>query len=212
MSGPVLLLVHGWGFDADFWTPLRDRLTGIETAVHDLGFRGRPAAPEATDRPIIAIGHSLGFLWLAHTSPVSWTAWISINGFTRFAQAEDFEPGVPTRLLDRMAAKFERDATTVTADFLARCGSPDRPGRLDEPRLAAGLGWLGKWDARAALARDAAPGQVLAGRRDPIVSPGMTRACFADEQAIWHETGGHLLPRHEADWTAARIRDFVARL
>ena len=39
---PVLLLIHGWGFDAGFWDPLRRQLPELPCVAWDLGFHGAP--------------------------------------------------------------------------------------------------------------------------------------------------------------------------
>lgn len=207
---PLLLLVHGWGFDAAFWNPLQAALTDIDSIAWDLGFCGQPAAPALpTDRPIIAVGHSLGFLWLLQERPCRWDKLVAINGFPRFTKSDDFPAGVPPRLLERMIGKLAGAPAAVTQDFLLRCGLdpalyPIDDTALDADRLAWGLNGLAHWDQRQNCRADL----VLAGRNDPIVPAAMTEAAFAPSPVEWQD-GGHLLPLTAPDWCAAHLRGLL---
>lgn len=209
---PLLVFVHGWGFDASFWNPLRAALSEFDDLAFDLGFLGDESLPEVpAGGRRVAVGHSTGFLWLLKAKPFAWDALVSINGFSRFVEGEGFRPAVAPRLLDRMIARLGHCPEEVTADFLARCGSREKPGRLNPERLHEGLIWLRDWDARAELDSDSTPVLVLAGKRDPIVPVAMTEHCFAANSRIvrhWHETGGHLLPLSAPAWCARHIREF----
>jgi len=207
MTKPVVLLVHGWGFDAGGWAPLQQALgDAVETVAWDLGFRGnarRPAVPEG--RPVVAVGHSLGLLWLLRERPLVWRALVSINGFPRFTRADDFPQGVAPRLLERMIARFGEAPQAVYADFMSRCGvaAPDTDG-LAANMLADGLQALLTWDQRAGAMVDL----VLAGRADPIVNEAMTLAAFPRSPIEWQD-GGHLLPLTAPDWCAAKLLAFL---
>jgi len=211
-----LLLVHGWGFGPDVWEPLRSYLPpGLPVETLDLGFRDPPRLdlPPAFGEEVVAVGHSLGLLWLLQQRPCAWKALVSINGFARFTQAADFPHGVAPRPLARMRAKLAGDLAGVTGDFLARCGlsSPaPLPSSLNGERLAEGLGWLAEWDGRAALEREPRL-LALAGRQDPIVPPALTLDSFStisqkpDSRLLWVEDGGHLLPLTHPRWCAEGI-------
>ncbi|MTJ80984.1 MAG: alpha/beta hydrolase [Telmatospirillum sp.] len=220
---PVLLLVHGWGFDATFWDPLRDALAGpdgIETLAWNLGFRGVPSMPvPPPGRPLVAVGHSLGFLWLLTQCPREtlgrpsngpwgrpWDRLVAINGFPRFTAASDFPAGVAPRLLDRMIARFDQAPREVYRDFMVRCGSGE-PGcdGLDPPRLMEGLRGLRHWDGRGRMAGLGEVSLVLAGTHDPIVPEPMSRAAFPARDIAWHD-GGHLLPSQDPVWCAGHLR------
>jgi len=206
---PTLLLVHGWGFEAAFWQPMLAHLPGIETVCWDLGFHGQPSQPPLpTGRPVVAVGHSLGLLWLLKEKPVTWDRLISINGFPRFTKAEDFPEGVAPRLLERMIARLSDAPEAVTADFLKRCGvdQPKTEG-LAPAALHWGLKALADWDCRT----DIQPDLALAGASDPIVSPAMSKACFAEAVLEWQD-GGHLLPLTAPDWCAARLKSVLESL
>ncbi len=202
---PVLLLVHGWGFDASFWSPLRDCLAEVETVAWDLGFLG-PAAfpPPPAGRPVIAVGHSFGLLWLLRRRPLAWQRLVSINGFARFTSSPDFPDGVAPRLLERMIMRFAKDPAQVFADFMGRCGAAAAlPSTCDHAALHAGLEALAGWDGRPAPVDVA-----LAGRSDPIAPPTLTQASFAGTAVEWHP-GGHLLPQRDPVWCAARLRNLL---
>lgn len=203
---PHLLLVHGWGFDAGFWEPMRAALGGIPSTAWDLGFRGRPDRPALPkDTPVVAVGHSFGLLWLLKERPVTWTRLVSINGFSRFVKADGLPDGVAPRLVERMIAKLADDPRAVYFGFMARCGLSEPPGGgFDVEKLAWGLNALAEWDCRAAAAVDLA----LAGRSDPILPKDLTDALFPPSLARWHD-GGHLLPLADPEWCARRLKRVV---
>lgn len=208
-------MVPGWGFGDAFWKPVCERLKEFETHTLDLGFLTANTSvnpPIRTDTLTIAIGHSLGFQWLLGQANFAWNAYVSVNGFTRFSHALDFRSGTPVRVVDAMIDKFSKKPSQVVADFHARCGHKWPPETFNETRLKDGLTWLRDWDLRETFQALDRPGLVLAGATDPIVTPGMTNDCFHAKKGLqmyWHETGGHLLPQSDPDWTAAQIRAFA---
>ncbi|MBB2156494.1 alpha/beta fold hydrolase [Gluconacetobacter diazotrophicus] len=206
---PGLLFVHGWGFTPDFWQPVQDRLGRQDAVRLDFGFFG-PACMEARPaRPYVAVGHSLGALWLLLHRPAACLGMVLINGFARFGAAADYRQGVPARVIDRMVQGLDHNADGVVATFRDRAGiGTPPPGAADPDRLARALAILRDADARPLLASPDAlpPVAVLAGRVDPIVSPAMTDACFHDRLAVdWIADGGHLLPLTHPDACAAAI-------
>ena len=201
---PTLVLVHGWGFDTGFWTPRLEALPEFPSLSVELGSAERswPAGP------LVAVGHSLGFLWLLRKRPFTWRALVAINGFPRFTEGNGFAPAVAARTLERMISQFERQPRKVVDDFIARCGGAP-PETLDVEQLRRGLGWLRDWDQRQALENEKAPVLALAGRSDPIVPEAMSAAAFdgvANVSLHWRD-GGHLLPRTDPVWCAERIRE-----
>ncbi|MEO5346129.1 MAG: alpha/beta hydrolase [Magnetococcus sp. YQC-9] len=220
MSLP-LVLVHGWGFGAGMWRPLRRGLTTQTVQVLDLGFYGRPQLEFPPDRNFIAIGHSLGFLWLTRqlqTQPdlsSRCLGLIAVNGFCRFARAEDFPAGVPRRILERMSVRLLSDPEGVLHDFLRQGGIEQPlalPSGVDIPALQQGLVWLTDWDSRALFVDWHKPLQVIASLDDRVVTPEMTRSQFdampADCQC-WLPDGGHLLPMTRPGFLASQIHAFV---
>lgn len=202
---PVLLLIHGWGFDAGFWAPLQAMLEPGAAVAWDLGFFGQTAQPPLpAGRPVVAVGHSFGLLWLLRHRPVTWRGMVSINGFARFARCETFPDGMAAKLLERMMSQFGKTPMQVVADFHARCGSAAAPpAALNHANLLAGLQALARWDERPALVQLA-----LCGRNDPLVSEAMSRVCFPEDRIIWHD-GGHLLPQEDPAWCVARLRELT---
>jgi pimeloyl-[acyl-carrier protein] methyl ester esterase len=204
---PVLLLVHGWGFDASFWTPLRTHLAE-DALAWDLGYFGAPSDQAVpAGRPVVAVGHSFGMLWLLHRRPTPLRALVSINGFSCFARRENYPQGIAPRLLTRMQAQCAESPARVVGDFRARCGeAAPAPAAPQRERLLAGLESLAAWDERPAV-----PDLALCGRSDPLIDAAMTRACFPEKCLAWHE-GGHLLPQEDPGWCAAQLRQLLARL
>ncbi|MBF0191308.1 MAG: alpha/beta hydrolase [Magnetococcales bacterium] len=215
MSGFVLL-VHGWGFGAGVWRPVRRALSDLTVQTLDLGFHGAPALTIPPHAPFIAVGHSLGFLWLTRQLDhpdfaARCRGLMAINGFCRFARAPDYPLGVAGRILERMATRLQEDPQEVLSVF-QRQGGLDQPiplpATLNPEALAQGLTWLAEWDTRPILARWSKPLRVLASADDRVVTPEMTRAQFAAFQPDpiqWLPDGGHLLPLTRPEWCASMI-------
>jgi pimeloyl-[acyl-carrier protein] methyl ester esterase len=208
-----LVFVHGWGFDGSFWDGLRDALSEFPSVTIDLGFLGsqnnppapsKPSMPSMPSMPIgpcVAIGHSLGFLWLLKNRPVDWHGLISINGFARFPS-----PGP----LARMTQSFDLTPDETTHDFLKSCGLIKMPQDLNTPRLREGLNWLADWDQTAALTSQSVPVQALWGTKDPIIGGN----AFSGLSNVAHRSydGGHLLPLTATRWCAKHIRNSLVAL
>lgn len=221
-----LVVVHGWGCGPEVWEPVLSTLDRLSACVLDLGYFG--ASQRDTHRqveilrsgpqPVLAVGHSLGFLWLL--SQGGWpegTAFLGINAFGRFAGAEDFPPGVSPRVLRRMQMGLNRDAAQVVTDFRARCGlEPVSAGTLCEPALQNGLIDLMTLDARATLAalvKKTGTVKILAGAQDPIVSPEMTLASFPAGTPIgWQADGGHMLPLTHPHVCVEAVRSMMRQM
>ncbi|MEK7946910.1 alpha/beta hydrolase [Pigmentiphaga sp. YJ18] len=207
-----LVCLHGWGFDASTWAPMRAHLDGWDIHADDAGYFGRTVAAE---RPAayVAVGHSLGAMRSLEDAGAGCRGLVLINGFARFSAAGDFPTGVAARVLDRMLTRLAADPAAVVSEFRRRCGAADPidAGTLDEAVLAAGLRQLRAGDARAAWAARRVPVRILAGDADPVVTPALTAASFGGE-AVWCAGGGHLLPLTHPAWCASQIRAFVREL
>ncbi|NUB33243.1 alpha/beta fold hydrolase [Azospirillum brasilense] len=193
MTAPLFVFVHGWGFGPGVWDGVREALPEGESVAVDLGFYGPPSIPELpAKRPIVAVGHSFGALWLLHERPFAWDGLVLVNGFPRFTEGDGFAPATPRRLLDRMIARFDTAPEAVTADFLRRCGcEAPLPEGLDAARLGEALQALRNWDARATLT---GPVLALAGGQDPIVPPVMTKQAFRDH-SVPRPSGERVAPK-----------------
>lgn len=199
----MILLVHGWGYDASFWAPVRDAL-GAPTAALDLGYFGAPnvAMP---NKITLLVGHSLGFLWLLRQSALRNVPMIGINAFPRFLEADGYRPAVAPRVLERMRRRVVSDTRGVLEGFWTRAGAPGPDGAVGTAALAEGLDQLAAWDERENLAARASSTRLIAGRQDAIVPPAMTKMAFPKSEIAWLP-GGHALPRTYAAEIARLIR------
>jgi pimeloyl-[acyl-carrier protein] methyl ester esterase len=212
---PHLVFVHGWGFDAGAWREIRAELSDFDCDSVDLGFYGRPCPSRAVGAaPRVAIGHSLGFLWLLRERPFAWRGLVSISGMPRFTKSADYAPGVPPRILDAMMGRLAGDPAGSLADFFETCGCavPRSLEAADGARLAQGLRWLKDWDARPALDAEQSPVLALFAEDDAVVPRAMSEAAFSGRPNTRLERradGGHALPVTQAQWCARKIREFV---
>ncbi len=211
-----LVFVHGWGFDAGLWRDLCAELPEFDAETVDLGFFGRPREAKPNGDAVIAVGHSLGFLWLLQRRPFSWRGLVSVSGMPRFTKAPDYRFGIDPRLLEATIARFAEAPAETLADFLARCGAAGGTGGgADTARLAEGLAWLKEWDARAALDSESAPLLALYAGDDAVVPKALSDDIFAGRRGTARAVapeGGHVLPLSRTRWCAERIRDFAGRL
>ncbi len=203
------VLVHGWGFHAGVWNEIVRHLPGGSVSLVDLGFiAGGP--PSAHDWPedAVAVGHSLGLLWLLEQER-PFRALVSIQGFDCFCCH------IAGSRVAAMREALARDAAATLAAFWRACGTVAfaPAAALDVARLDQGLDWLMHWDARAKRARLTCPMLALAARDDAIVPAAMTEAIWQEESAapsvIWSERGGHALPLRHPEWCARHILDFA---
>ncbi len=188
----MILLVHGWGYNAGFWEPLRAAL-GVPSMALDLGYFGAGSA-DVPHGVTLLVGHSLGFLWLARQRSLRHLPLIGINAFPRFLEAEDYAPAIAPRLLNRMKRRVIVDPAAVLAEFWQRAGAPGPDRRPDAAALASGLDHLATWDERENLANRTSSVCLIAGTEDAIVPAAMTRMAFKSSAIGWL-AGGHALPR-----------------
>lgn len=198
-----LIFVHGWALRSVFWSPILSKLSGYSIQCVDMGFFGSPMMPVANTPLVIA--HSLGVMWAIKNIPRPWAGLLSINGFTRFTQSDNF-PGVSNERLTQMKSRLSVDASRCVADFLELCGTDHIVSQnYDAPMLNQGLEWLSEWDVRAEFNQLMCPILAIAGSADPIISESHSRACFGDVPLIMVEDGGHLLPHTHINWLANQI-------
>ena len=199
----MILFVHGWGYDARFWDPLRKALDAPSVAL-DLGYFGAEdtVVPEGVT---LLVGHSLGFLWLARQPAMRHVPLIGINAFPRFLEIEGYAPAVAPRVLDRMKRRFSGNPATVLAEFWQRAGAPGPDLAPNEAALATSLDHLATWDERENLAARTSSVRLIAGEEDAIVPPAMTRMAFQDRAIAWLP-GDHALPQTHPAEIAGLIR------
>ncbi|MEO5332813.1 MAG: alpha/beta hydrolase [Magnetococcus sp. YQC-5] len=211
-----LLLVHGWGFGAGVWHPLLRLLSGVTPHALDLGYFGRSNLNMPAE-PFIAVGHSLGFLWILnqlsnHPFATGCQGLVSINGFTCFVNTDTFPHGVPRRVLDRMRVRLSTNPVDVLTTFQRQAGMPNPlsiPPGLDIETLTQGLSWLIQWEGQTALNQWRKPVLAIAAEDDSIVTPKMTRDSFNESVLHWVPAGGHLLLLTRPEVCAAQIKDFM---
>ncbi len=208
-----VVFVHGWGFNAGIWTELSARLPEAEITLVDLGFvEGGPESHAASDadwpEDAIAVGHSLGLLWLLKEGKGRFKALVSIQGFDRFC------PHVSEVRVAALKRGLSRDAEGTMQAFWRSCGAPDfaRAEALNVARLDEGLDWLVHWDAEAAKKRLECPILTLASKDDAIVPNAMSEAVWGKGNIIWSPDGGHVLPLRHPDWCARHVAEFAHSL
>jgi pimeloyl-[acyl-carrier protein] methyl ester esterase len=200
----LILFVHGWGYDAHFWDPLRALLGDVPSTVLDLGYFGE-AKTTQPDKLTLLVGHSLGFLWLVRQSELHHVPLVGINAFPRFIEDDDYHPAVAARVLERMRRRVVSDTRSVLEDFWTRVGATGPDSAPNKAALAEGLDHLAAWDERENLASRASPTRLIAGREDAIVPAAMTEMAFRRSEITWL-AGGHALPRSHAADIARLIR------
>jgi pimeloyl-[acyl-carrier protein] methyl ester esterase len=200
----LILFVHGWGYDAHFWDPLRALLDDVPTITLDLGYFDA-AKTVLPHKPTLLVGHSLGFLWLGRQSTLRDVPLVGINAFPRFLEADDYRPAVAPRLLERMRRRVISDTRAVLAEFWTRAGVTGPNRTPNATTLAEGLDQLAAWDERENLASRASPTRLIAGSEDAIVPPAMSEMAFKSSDIAWLP-GGHALPHTHAADIARLIR------
>jgi pimeloyl-[acyl-carrier protein] methyl ester esterase len=203
------VLVHGWGFHAGIWSDMAAHLGEAEITLVDLGFlAGGPKGSDDWPEDAIAIGHSLGVLWLLARGGGRFKALISIQGFDRFC------PYVAPSRVSALKRGLANDPGGTMQAFCRSCGAPGfaLPEALNVARLDEGLDWLMHWDAQAAKRDLECPVLALAARDDPIVPPVMTEAIWQGAGIVWSPDGGHVLPLKHSRWCARHVLEFAHTL
>ena len=208
---PQFLYTHGWAMDGSLWDGVRGRLGGRAGATRDLGYFADPFDPPPDGRPVIAVGHSLGVMQTLDRPPPGLVGMVAINGFSRFSAGLDHDAGIPVRLLHRMLQRLQQEPDATATAFRDRCGLAGAlPGPARLPALERGLELLCQGDFRQACRNLRVPVLALAGRKDSIVPPALSAACF--DEILWEEEAGHLLPVTHPDFCARALADFAGRI
>ncbi|MES2493370.1 MAG: alpha/beta hydrolase [Pseudomonadota bacterium] len=209
----ILLFLHGWAFDRTLWRDVIGLLPRLDCRLADRGYFGAPAVADCSD-DVVAVTHSLGTMHLLAAPPPHCRGLVAINGFDRFCAAPGF-PGVPRRVVDRMAVRMAADASAVVNDFRARCGMGGAPAMQAADVLAADLALLRDGDCREQASRWQAPLVLLDAHDDPILPAALRGAAFGGTpgaRRIMQERGGHLLPVTLPGACAAAISELVESL
>ncbi len=152
----------------------------------------------------IAVGHSLGLLWLLKQGQGRFRALVSIQGF------DCFSCHIPKSRVLGMQRTLKRDADATLRAFWKACGTEPFAAKdaLNVEALGNGLDWLASWDAREERRALSCPTLALASRDDAIVPPSMSETIWNGD-VIWSETGGHALPLLRAEWCASQVIEFA---
>ena len=206
------VLVHGWGFHAGIFVDFIGHLDGAEVTLIDLGFvAGGPKGASDWPSDAIAIGHSLGLLWLLQRGQGRFRALVSVQGFDCFCCHV-----APSRVA-ALRRGLERDPGGTLQAFWRSCGASGfaLPAALNIARLDEGLDWLMHWDAQKAKGELTCPKLALASRDDAIVPASMTEAIWNDAGnagIVWSPDGGHVLPLRHPRWCARHVLEFAHAL
>ena len=203
------VLVHGWGFHAGIWTDVIGHLQGAEITLVDLGFvSGGPKGKADWPSDAIAVGHSLGLLWLLQQGGGRFRGLVSVQGFDCFCCH------IPPSRVTALKRGLEREPHGTLQAFWRSCGAAGfaLPDALNVARLDEGLDWLMHWDARKAKDELACPVLALAARDDAIVPASMSEAIWQDVDIIWSQDGGHVLPLRHPRWCARHVLEFADTL
>ncbi len=202
------VLIHGWGFHGGIFADFVDFLKGADVTLVDLGFvAGGPKGAREWPEDAVAVGHSLGLLWLLERGGGSYRGLVSIQGFDCFSCHV-----APSRLA-ALKRGLEREPGGTLQAFWRSCGASGfaLPQALNVARLDEGLDWLMTWDARKTREGLNCPVLALASRDDDIVPPSMSEAIWG-ESIIWSPDGGHVLPLKHPDWCARHVLEFADAL
>lgn len=196
---------HGWGFDASFFKPLCHALPEYDHLIIDWGYFGQKHLPKpCVDQPLIGIGHSLGFAKLLELN-FPFVRFISLGGFTRFCQTNEFKEGMPHRVLQRMQTKFQQKPQQVLADFRVSCGytHPILPVEsINEHLLQTDLDKL----MTVTLPLPSIPCLAIAGLADQICPLSQQHALFPFVKTV---SGEHNFPQISPLETAKIIQKFL---
>ena len=204
------VFVHGWGYHAGLWKDVIALMPGMSVSLVDLGFvAGGPAGVTSSwPADSVAIGHSLGLLWLLQQGDRRFRALVSVQGFDCFCCH------VPRARVEAMRRGLKQNAPETLGNFWRSCGTPDfaKPEDLNIEKLDAGLDWLMNWNETGKPATLDCPVRALAARDDPIVPATMSASIWGAQNVIWSEEGAHALPLRRPAWCAERIQEFVREL
>lgn len=198
---------HGWGFNADFFTPLCQALPKFHHNILDWGYFGKPHIPTLDlHKPIIGIGHSLGLAKLLDLK-LPFTALVSLAGFTHFCQSRAFQAGTPLRVLARMEEKFILNPQQVLADFYVSCGYKAFPfvaQPLNLQLLQQDLSQL----RTLSIDLPKIPLLAIAGKSDRVCPLSQQQAQFDPITII---QGAHHFPQVNPVQTALLIQQFLKK-
>ena len=190
--------------------PMSSPISRALTSLWSISASSRADLEGEADWPqdAVAVGHSLGLLWLLRQGPGRFRALVSVQGFDCF-----YRHVAPSRIA-ALKRGLERDPGATLQAFWRSCGAAGfaLPEALNVARLDEGLDWLMHWDARTAKDELACPVLALAARDDAIVPASMSEAIWQDHGLVWSPDGGHVLPIRHPRWVARHVLEFAHAL
>jgi pimeloyl-[acyl-carrier protein] methyl ester esterase len=197
------------GASCGIWADVVAHLDGADITLVDLGFvSGGPKGETNWPSDAVAVGHSLGLLWLLQQERDRFRALVSVQGFDCFCCHI-----APSRI-DALKRGLEREPHGTLQAFWRSCGAAGfaLPDALNVARLHEGLVWLMHWDVRDVKDGLECPVLALAARDDAIVPAAMSEAIWPKAGLVWSPDGGHVLPLKHSQWCARHVLEFANSL
>lgn len=217
--GPVVALIHGWGWDSRVLAPLAEALSahaqvvsidlpgyGLNRDRHCADFDAcvdllASTVPDADRLVGWSLGGLLAIAWAAR-APVRRLALVGAS--PRFMQAADWPLGMAEERFHAFADGVRDDARKTRTRFAALAALGDSEARharatlaalVDEQpptdeALVASLDWLCQRDERAALNRLDCPVALLHGEQDQVIAADAARAAAEQAGATWMPVPG----------------------
>lgn len=206
-KGPLYIFAPGWSYGPELWRKVASYFPEEDSLCLDLRKGHKETIQEISvfierfhTRPIVGVGHSMGFLWLLEYGASFITHWVSINGFGCFGANETFPEGISPRYLMRMKRRLDDDSRKVIKDFRLKIGDHSSHDiSMDTGKcvsgLREGLELLEKSDHRIYIINHMPHLLRIEGRNDPLLSENMQHASFNGQGELYQiENGGHVLP------------------
>lgn len=186
-SGPSLLLLHGWAFDANVWKEISPSLSNYYTVyAPDLPGHGDTAMMgyqqffeqllSVLPKQFYICGWSLGGLYAIQCAilyPERVLKLINTATSPCFVAKPNW-PGIAVSVLERFYHRYRSDSDKTIKEFVALQSRPKKNiSNIALPKkgsdLESNLNFLTAWDLRDALKSLKMPVHWLFGRRDSIV-------------------------------------------
>ena len=198
-----LVFVHGWGFDASFWDGVLEHLPkDISTTMVDLGYTGQQNIPEILPKNAIAIGHSLGVMWLLKNMKNP-QALISFSGFDCFFKH------IPLDITSNMRENLDQNLDAQMNGFYKACGSTYGNVTFKKSLLKEGLSFLENCNAEQDLKPLTCPIHAMASEGDIITPLSMMKTIWSPYNLIIVKGADHALPLNKPESCATYIKGLI---
>lgn len=234
-----LIFISGWATDESCWRSVTRWISGSLSCGHVKWWEcsNGPAKENALFRVLegeeggaIIVGWSLGALIALESAllrPERVKGLVLVSGTARMTSEGNY-PGVDTRVLRAMRAKFSRTPRPTLEEFGTQCiGNSiessteadkfvkkfvNTAERLNPEHLAAGLRYLQETDLRTLLPQIKAPVHILHGDCDRVIPVECARyleKALPNSRLDEVKGGPHALPFTAADRVAGRIKALI---